>query len=130
MSQLNDAERKIVTDFASKIDIKDTNAVLTYGAASQRNIANFSENTLKSVKTKDMGEVGDMLSSLVVELRGFSSPQEQTKGFLGIKKKVRNQIETMKAEHSRVSTNVDKIADMLEKHQIVLLKDTAMLDKM
>jgi len=130
MSKLSEAEQKLVRDFASKIDIKDTNAVLTYGAASQRNIANFSENTLKSVKTKDMGEVGNMLSSLVVELRGFSSGQEQTKGFLGLKRRVRNQIETMRSEHARVSTNVDRIADMLEKHQITLLKDTAMLDKM
>jgi uncharacterized protein YaaN involved in tellurite resistance len=104
---------------------------LTYGAASQRNIANFSESTLKSVKTKDMGEVGNMLSSLVVELKGFSSTQgEQKKGILGIKRKVRNQIETMRSEHAKVSTNVDRIADMLERHQIVLLKDTAMLDKM
>jgi len=130
MSKLSEPEQKLVTDFASKIDIKDTNAVLTYGAASQRNIANFSENTLKSVKTKDMGEVGNMLSSLVVELKGFSTGQEQARGFLGIKKRVRNQIETLRSEHARVSTNVDRISEMLEKHQIVLLKDTAMLDKM
>jgi len=130
INQLSEEEQKMVLDFASKIDIKDTNAVLTYGAASQRNIANFSENTLKSVKTKDMGEVGNMLSSLVVELRGFSSGQEEQRGFLGIKRKIRNQIETMRSEHARVSTNVDRIAQMLEKHQITLLKDTAMLDKM
>ncbi|MCL2391213.1 MAG: toxic anion resistance protein [Oscillospiraceae bacterium] len=130
LSQLSDEEQKLVLDFASKIDIKDTNAVLTYGAASQRNIANFSETTLKSVKTKDMGEVGNMLSALVVELKGFSADQEEKKGILGIKKKVRNRVESMRAEHSRVSANVDKISEMLETHQIILLKDTAMLDKM
>jgi len=130
ISQLSEAEQKLVRDFAAKIDIRDTNAVLTYGAASQRNIANFSENTLKSVKTKDMGEVGNMLSSLVVELRGFSAGQDEKRGLLGVKKKIRNRIESMRAEHSRVSANVDKISEMLEKHQIILLKDTAMLDKM
>ena len=130
MKQLSEAEQKVVRDFAEKIDITDTNAILTYGAASQRNIANFSENTLKSVRTKDMGEVGNMLSSLVVELKGFSDTGEDKKGFLGIKKKVQNKIETMKAEYSKVSVNVDKISEMLEKHQITLLKDAAMLDKM
>jgi len=130
ISQLNEEEQKLVREFSDKIDITDTNAVLTYGAASQRNIASFSESTLKSVRTKDMGEVGQMLTGLVVELRGFSDTGEDKKGFLGLRKKVRNKIETMKAEYAKVSVNVDKIADMLEKHQIILLKDAAMLDKM
>jgi len=130
ISQLSEEEQKQVRDFADKIDITDTNAVLTYGAASQRNIANFSESTLKSVRSKDMGEVGQMLSGLVVELRGFSDSGDDKKGFLGLRKKIRNRIETMKAEYAKVSVNVDKISDMLEKHQIVLLKDAAMLDKM
>jgi len=130
IEQLNPEEQKQVRDFADKIDITSTNAVLTYGAASQRNIANFSESTLKNVRTKDMGEVGQMLSGLVVELRGFSDTGEEKRGFLGIKRKVRNKIETMKAEYAKVSSNVDRIADMLEKHQVVLLKDAAMLDKM
>jgi len=130
ISQLNEEEQKQVRDFAGKIDITDTNAVLTYGAASQRNIANFSESTLKSVRTKDMGEVGQMLSGLVVELRGFSDTGEDKKGFLGLKKKISNRIATMKAEYAKVSVNVDKISEMLEKHQILLLKDAAMLDKM
>ena len=130
IKQLSEAEQKQVRDFADKIDITDTNAILTYGAASQRNIASFSENTLKSVRTKDMGEVGNMLSSLVVELRGFSDRGDDKKGFLGLKKRVTNRIATMKAEYSKVSVNVDKIAEMLEKHQIILLKDAAMLDKM
>jgi len=103
---------------------------LTYGAASQRNIANFSENTLKGVRSKDMGEVGNMLSSLVVELRGFSGTGDDKKGILGFKRRVRNRIATIRAEYAKVSTNVDKISEMLEKHQIILLKDAAMLDKM
>ena len=130
ISQLSEEEQKQVHDFASKIDITDTNAVLTYGAASQRNIANFSESTLKNVRSKDMGEVGKMLSGLVVELRGFSDAGEEKKGLFGLRKKVRNRIATMKAEYSKVSVNVDKISEMLEKHQVVLLKDAAMLDKM
>ena len=130
ISQLSEEEQKRVRDFAEKIDITDTNAVLTYGAASQRNIANFSENTLKSVRSKDMGEVGQMLSGLVVELRGFSDTGEGKRGFLGLRKRITNKIATMKAEYAKVSVNVDKIAEMLEKHQVVLLKDAAMLDKM
>jgi len=130
ISQLSEEEQKQVRDFADKIDISDTNAVLTYGAASQRNIASFSESTLKSVRSKDMGEVGKMLSGLVVELRGFSDSGNEKKGFLGLGKKIRNRIATMQAEYSKVSVNVDKIAEMLEKHQVVLLKDAAMLDKM
>ena len=130
ISQLNEAEQKIVRDFSDKIDITDTNAILTYGAASQRNIANFSEGTLNSVRTKDMGEVGNMLSDLVIQLKGFGVDESEKKGFLGMKKKVQTKIATMKAEYDKVSVNVDKIADMLEKQQYTLLKDAAMLDKM
>ena len=130
LQKLTPDEQKMVSDFASKIDITNTNAVLTYGAASQRNIANFSENTLNSVRSKDMGEVGNMLSSLVVELRGFGGAPEKKGGLRGLKRRVQNQIAAMKAEYSKVSTNVDKIAKMLEDHQITLMKDAAMLDKM
>jgi len=130
ISQLSEEEQKQVKDFADKIDITNTNAVLTYGAASQRNIANFSENTLNSVRSKDMGEVGKMLSGLVVELRGFNSAGEEKGGFLGLKRRIRNRIATMRAEFAKVSVNVDKISEMLEKHQVTLLKDAAMLDKM
>jgi len=130
ISQLTDEEQKQVRDFAEKIDITDTNAVLTFGAASQRNIANFSENTLKNVRSKDMGEVGKMLSGLVVELRGFGDTGEGKRGFLGIRKRITNKIATLKAEYAKVSANVDKISEMLEKHQVILLKDAAMLDKM
>jgi len=130
MDQLTDAERKQVEEFSDMIDITDTNAVLTYGAAGQRNISEFSENTLKAVRTKDMGEVGNMLSSLVVELKGFNYGEEEKKGLFGIKKKVTNQIATMQAQYDKADMNVDKIVDMLEKHQVTLLKDAAMLDKM
>jgi len=130
ISQLSEEEQKQVRDFANKIDITDTNAVMMYGAASQRNIAGFSESTLKSVRSKDMGEVGQMLSGLVVELRGFSDKGDDKRGFLGLRKKITNKIATMKAEYAKVSVNVDKIAELLEKHQVVLLKDAAMLDKM
>ncbi|MDR2502614.1 MAG: toxic anion resistance protein, partial [Oscillospiraceae bacterium] len=84
ISQLSEAERKIVTEFSEKIDITDTNAILTYGSASQRNIADFSANTLNSVKTKDMGEVGDMLSSLVVQLKGFNYGEQEKRGLFGL----------------------------------------------
>jgi uncharacterized protein YaaN involved in tellurite resistance len=130
ISQLTAAEQKAVLDFANKIDITDTNAILTYGAASQRNIAGFSESTLNNVRTKDMGEVGNMLSSLVMELRGFGDTGDEKKGFLGVKKKVQNKISAMKADYAKVSVNVDKIADELDKHQVILMKDAAMLDKM
>ena len=130
ISQLSEEEQKTVRDFAAKIDITDTNAVLTYGAASQRNIASFSESALNNVRTKDMGEVGNMLSDLVVQLKGFASDEGEKKGFRGIKKKVQTKIASMKAEYDKVSVNVDKISGMLEKHQYTLLKDAAMLDKM
>ena len=130
ISQLSEEEQKLVRDFAAKIDITDTNAILTYGAASQRNIASFSESTLNSVRTKDMGEVGNMLSDLVIQLKGFGADESEKKGFLGMKKKVQTKIATMKSEYDKVSVNVDKIAEMLEKQQYTLLKDSAILDKM
>lgn len=130
ISMLNEAEQKMVHDFSKKIDVTDTNAILTYGAASQKNIADFSGSTLDNVRTKDMGEVGDMLTGLVIQLRGFNYGENEKKGFLGIKKKIQNQIATIKAEYDKAAVNVDKIAEMLEKHQYTLLKDAAMLDKM
>jgi uncharacterized protein YaaN involved in tellurite resistance len=130
ISQLSEAEQKMVREFSQKLDITDTNAVLTYGAASQKNIADFSASTLDSVRTKDMGEVGGMLSNLVVQLRGFNYGENEKKGLFGLKKRIQNQIATIKAEYDKTSVNVDKIAEMLEKHQYTLLKDAAMLDKM
>ncbi|MEL4106072.1 toxic anion resistance protein [Oscillospiraceae bacterium WX1] len=130
MSRLSASEQQQVHDFAQKIDITDTNIVLTYGAAAQKNIADFSAGTLDSVRTKDMGEVGDMLSGLVVELKGMTFGETEKKGLFGIRKKIETQIAALKAEYDKASDNVDKIVEMLEKHQITLLKDAAMLDKM
>jgi uncharacterized protein YaaN involved in tellurite resistance len=130
MSMLSEAEQKIVNDFSEKIDITDTNAVLTYGASSQRNIADFSASTLNSVRTKDMGEVGGMLSSLVVQLKGLNYGEDEKKGLFGIKKRLDNRIAMIKADYDKAEINVDKISELLEKHQVTLLKDAAMLDKM
>lgn len=129
-SNLTEEEQKIVSDFAKQIDITDTNTILTYGAASQKHIADFSDTALNAVRTKDLGEVGDMLSDLVVELKGFNYDENEKKGFLGLRKKAKNSIESIKADYAKAEVNVDKISEMLEKHQITLLKDTAMLDKM
>ena len=128
-SMLSDAEKKAVEDFAKKIDIMDSSLVLQYGAAAQKNVASFSENALASVRTKDLGEVGDSLSKLVVELKEFGEPEEKN-GLFGFLKKGENKLETMKAQYSKVETNVDKIVRELEQHQVVLLKDVAMLDQM
>jgi len=130
LSQLSEEEQKIVVDFAEQIDIRDTNTVLTYGAAAQQNIADFSGTTLDRIKSKDMGEVGSMLSDLVVQLKGFKYGEEEKKGFLGLGKKIKNRIEAMKAEYASCEANVDKIAALLEEHQLTLLKDAAMFDKM
>ena len=130
MSQLSETEQKAVMDFSKKIDLTDTNAVLQYGAASQKHISDFSSTTLNNVRTKDLGEVGGMLSDLVVELKGLNYSDDEKKGFFGIKKKVTNQIATMKAQYAKAEVNVDKITDALQNHQVVLLKDVAMLDKM
>ncbi len=128
-SMLTEAERKAVDDFAGKIDITDANQVLQYGAAAQKNIAGFSESALANVRTKDLGEVGDALSSLVVELKGFDTDEDK-KGFLGFLKRKGNQIAALKAQYDKAEVNVDKITAVLEQHQIALLKDVAMFDQM
>ena len=127
-SMLTPAERKMVDDFSKKIDITDSQMVLQYGAAAQKNIASFSENALKNVRTKDLGDVGDTLSELVVELKGFG--EEEEKGFFGFFKKASNKLETMKAQYGKAEANVEKIARELEQHQVVLMKDIAMFDQM
>ena len=127
-SMLTEAERKMVADFAEKIDITDSAVVLQYGAAAQKNIASFSENALNGVRTKDLGEVGDALSSLVVELKSFGV--EEKKGILGFFQKKRSELEAMKASYSKAEANVDRIVDVLEGHQVTLMKDIAMLDQM
>ena len=127
-SMLTEEERKMVADFAEQIDITDSAVVLQYGAAAQKNIASFSENALNGVRTKDLGEVGDALSSLVVELKNFGV--EEKKGILGFFQKKRNELEAMKADYAKAEVNVDKIVDVLEGHQVTLMKDIAMLDQM
>ena len=126
---LNEEEKKAVEEFSHKIDIRDTNMILQYGAAAQKSVASFSENALNNVRTKDLGTVGDELSRLVVELKGFGAKEEK-KGLAGLFKKAGNRLESMKAEYSKVEANVDKIAQSLENHQITLLKDVAMFDQM
>ena len=126
---LSEAEKQAVADFSKKIDIMDSNMILQYGAAAQKNVAGFSENALSSVRTKDLGEVGKSLSELVVELKGFGE-EEEKKGLFGMFKKTGNKLETMKAQYAKVETNVDKIARELEQHQVTLLKDVAMFDQM
>ena len=128
-SMLTEAEKKMVDEFAKKIDISDSQLVLQYGAAAQKSVAGFSESALKNVKTKDLGEVGDTLSSLVVELKSFGQEEEE-KGLFGLFKKVGNKMEAMKAQYGKAEANVDKIARELEQHQVVLMKDIAMFDQM
>ena len=126
---LSPEDQEKVEQFMQAIDIKDSQFVLQYGAAAQKNVAEFSEGALKSVKTKDMGEIGSMLSGVVTELKGFSV-EEQKGGFLGLFKKGSNQITSLKAKYDKAEVNVNKICKAMEGHQQVLLKDVAMLDKM
>ena len=125
---LTEEERRAVEEFSKKIDIRDTNMILQYGAAAQKSVASFSENALGSVRNKDLGEIGQDLSQLVVELKGFGG--EERKGLFGLFKKAGKSIEAMKAEYSKVEANVERIAQSLEQHQITLLKDVAMFDQM
>ena len=129
MAQLSEAEQKAVIEFADKIDITDSGLVLQYGAAAQKNIANFSGSALKNVRTKDMGEVGDMLSGLVMELKGFDAVAEN-KGIKGWFRKAGSSVELMKVRYDKAEANVDKISRQLQNHQITLLKDIAVLDQM
>ena len=129
MSALSPEEQKVVHDFSEKIDITDSTQVMQYGVGAQKNIADFSEAALASVRSKDLGEVGNMISSLVVELKGFDA-DEESKGFLGLFKKAGRNIEALKAKYDKANTNVDKIAQQLQGHQITLMKDVAVLDQM
>ena len=127
-SILTEEERAVVADFAQKIDLTDSSIVLQYGAAAQKNIAGFSENALNNVRTKDLGEIGDTLADLVVELKGFG--KEEKKGLLGLFQKKRDELASMKAGYATAEANVDKIASVLEGHQVTLMKDISMLDQM
>ncbi len=128
-SMLNEAEKKMVDDFAKKIDISDSQLVLQYGAAAQKSVASFSENALSNVRNKDLGEIGDTLTSLPMELKSLGQEEEE-KGLFGFFKKAGNRLETMKVQYSKAEVNVEKIARELEQHQRILMKDIAMFDQM
>ena len=128
-SFLSPEEKRMVDDFANQIDLNKSNQILQYGVGAQKKIADFSETALNNVKTKDLGEIGDMLSGVVTELKSFDV-EEGEKGFLGFFKKSSNKLTAMKAKYDKAEVNINKICEALEKNQIQLLKDIAMLDKM
>ena len=125
---LTPAEQKMVEDFAAKIDIENTNQILQYGAGTQKKMADFSNTALENVKMQDLGEVGDLISGVVGELKNFDV--EEDRGFFGFFKKQSSKIENMKNKYAKAEVNVEKITDALEQHQVRLMKDSAMLDKM
>lgn len=128
-SILTEEEKKMVDDFSSQIDLHNTNGILQYGAGTQKKMADFSEAALNNVRTKDLGEVGDMLTNVVTELKSFETEEEE-KGFFSFLKKPANKITNMKAKYEKAEVNVDRICQVLERHQVQLMKDVAMLDKM
>ena len=130
LDKLSQAEQQAVRSFSEQIDVANTEQIMNYGSAAQKNISEFSDAALSSVKTKDLGQVGDMLGSLVVELQGLNFDPEEKKGFLGLFKKAGQSIAEMKAQFAKAETNVDKIVESLEKHEIVLMKDISMMDRM
>ena len=127
---LSPEERKMVNDFAEKIDITNSQMVLQYGAASQKKLSDFSETALSRVKTKDMGETGELITNLISELQGFDATTEQPKGIFGFFKKTSNSIEQLKTRYDSADKNVERIKAQLEDHQVTLMKDITMLDKM
>ena len=128
-SRFTPEEQQQIQAFAQQINISDSNMILQYGAGAQQKLADFSEKALENVKSQDLGEVGNMLTDVVAELKNFDVDNEK-KGFLGLFHKGENKLETMKAKYDKTAVNVDKICDVLEEHQVRLLKDTAMLDQM
>ncbi|MBQ3271788.1 MAG: toxic anion resistance protein [Solobacterium sp.] len=127
---LSESERKTVNDFSEKIDIMESNVILQYGSAAQKKVTDFSDNALKNVRTKDLGEIGGLLSTLVTELKGFNANEEEKKGLFGLFKKGTDKAAAFKARYDKAEANVDKIAALLEEHQITLLKDIALLDQL
>ena len=130
LEKLSPAEQAAVTEFSKKIDILNTEQVLNYGSSAQKNISEFSDSALSAVRTKDLGEVGNMLSDLVVELKGMNFDPEQRKGLRGLFKKTAQDIASMKAQYDKAEANVDKIVEQLEHHEVTLLKDISLMDKM
>ena len=127
-AQLSDAEKQMVKDFVEKIDLNNTNAVLQYGAATQKKMADFSGKALENIKSKDLGEVGDMVAELVTELKSFDVEEES--GILAFFKKKANKLTSLKAKYDEAEDNVTAISDALESHQIQLMKDVQFLDKL
>ena len=127
---LSPEEQKMVNDFAEKIDLTNSQMVLQYGAASQKKLSDFSETALSRVKTQDMGETGELITGLIAELQGFDANAEQPKGILGFFKKTSNSIEQLKTRYDSADKNVERIKAQLEDHQVTLMKDITMLDKM
>ena len=125
---LTPEEQQLVAEFAAKIDVENTAQILQYGAGTQKKMADFSDAALANVRTQDLGEVGTLITDVVTELKGFDT--EEAKGFLGFFKKQANKLETMKAKYAKAEVNVEKISDALQEHQVRLLKDSAVLDKM
>ncbi len=130
ISALSPAEQAAVREFSQQIDVMNTEQIMNYGSSAQKNIAEFSDAALNSVKTKDLGEVGNMLSGLVVELQGMNFSQEEKKGLKGLFKKAQQDLSSIKAQYDKASVNVDKIVEQLEQHEITLMKDIALMDKM
>ena len=126
--QLSPEEQKMVDDFAAQIDLTNTQMVMQYGAGSQKKIADFSETALSSIRTKDLGEIGDLLTDVISELKEFD--EEEERGFLGLFKKSSNKLATLKTKYDKAEANINKICTAMEAHQVTLLKDVAMLDKM
>ena len=126
---LTPEERQMVMDFAARIDVENTAQILQYGAGTQKKMADFSDAALANARTQDLGEVGDLIVSVVGELKGMDADEEK-KGFLGFFRKQADKLETMKGRYAKAEVNVEKIADALEQHQVRLLKDSALLDKM
>ena len=129
-TKLTEAEQKMVDDFSEKIDLNDSGIILQYGSAAQKKIADFSDNALEGVRTKDLGEVGNMITDLVAELKGFNIEPEEKKGFFSIFKKAGSGIAKLKTKYDKAEVNVDRITGVLEDHQNQLLTDIVMLDKM
>ena len=125
---LTEEERKMAEQFAGQIDLTNSTMILQYGAGTQKKMADFSESALENVRSKDLGEVGELLSGVVTELKSFD--EEEEKGFFGFFKKTSNKIQAMKAKYAKAEENVSQIVKALEKHQVQLMKDTALLDKM
>ena len=131
MQKFTPEEQQMIDDFSRQIDVRDSNLVFSYGAAAQQNISQFSDVALKNVQTKDLNEVGDMIASLVVELKSFDATEDKERGgLLGLFKKQVSNLENLKARYDHTEVNVNKIVEGLEQHQIQLLKDIAMLDKL